>query len=182
MDTKETKVIQNPWEDARVGVDAVTKLHVDSVATLVAHFNYRGWDFEILGVGSMITSPVFLRRWRVLPMWMDPKTIIPEEGLLRLNYLKELGLNIQGEIIAHEILKPKKENMVHVDWYEVGIRLKEGTENAGDVLRATGKVLGGAAIGMLALPALLLADPILILVVDNVRIGIYAWYERPGVS
>lgn len=177
----ETKEIRNPWVDAKVGVDAVTGLHVDSVATLVAHFKHRGWKPEILGVGPMITSPVFLRSWYMLPRAYD-NSVIPQEGLQRLNYAKKLGLNIQGEIIAHEIVKREGNKIVQVDWLEAGIQLKKAASTAGEAISTAGEVLGSLIIGAVALPTVLLIDPVLILVVDNVRIEIFSWFERPGVS
>ncbi len=146
-------------------------------ATATALFESRGWEPRLSGFG-ILTAPLYTGRYYYLSRSMDTKTIIPQEGLDRLEALDELGIQYQQMIIGHEVKKPEKGKIVEVDWLELGQRAKESA------LTAT-RIVGGAMVGMANLLAssVLLLDPRLSIVLndhDNPWFEVYKWFDKSG--
>ena len=93
--------------------DLIVKSEVD----LVLEFAKKeGWeDCEIFGYGDMLTQPLESKGWKLIPADLY-KYSIPTEAVARLHQIINLGVRIQGVIIAddergtkppHEPAKPK---------------------------------------------------------------------------
>ena len=142
------------------------------MATLSALFESRGWEMRIVRFGKMITEPKYDGDYYYLPMSMD-KSIIPQEGLQRLKAVEEMGIEIQGIVIGHEVKKSEKKQVIDIDWLELGTRMKN---SASTIAKGVGSVLTFAV----AIPAALLADPMLIIVLNDeaqTNVEIFWWLD-----
>lgn len=156
------------------------KVKANDLAILIEHFDKQGWNWDIARFGKMITSPVYDGKYYYFPDWLD-KTNIPQEGLQRLNALEELGIEVQGVIIGHEVKKPEKNRAIEIDWMELGQRAKNVAKTSTLVTAGVvGTVVGGLLIGLatlLAMPITFL-DPMIIVVLNdeaNTNVEIYYW-------
>ena len=153
-------------------------------ATATALFESRGWETRLAGF-SILTSPLYRHGYWWTTENLGDKTIIPQEGLDRLEALDEIGIEYQQIVIAHEVVKPDKKRILEIDWMELGQRTKEAAKTAAIVSVA---VIGTVAVViltglghlMLTMPMTLLADPRLIVVLndpDNPWFEVYKWLD-----
>lgn len=147
-------------------------------ATATALFESRGWETRLAGFG-ILTSPLYRQGYYWVTEKKGGKTIIHQEGLDRLEALDGIGIEYQQMIIAHQVLKPKPSTAVHVDWVEVGERVKNTTITTGKIV---GTVLGGLAVGLgtLLISSVTMIDPRLCVVLndpDNPWFEVFKWFD-----
>jgi len=81
------------WQDFKV------RNEIDSVLE-IAH--QEGWeDCEIFGYGDMITEPLEVMGWKLIPADLYEYSI-PTQGIGRLKKIIDAGVRIQGVIIADD--------------------------------------------------------------------------------
>ena len=150
-------------------VEVKTEVKTSDMATISALFESQGWELRYAGTNPMLTAPVYEGKHYYLPDWLD-NTIIPQEGLQRLKAIEEMGIEYQV-VIGHEVKKPEKKRVIDVDWLELGTRMRNSVST---IARGVGSVLTFAV----ALPAVLLVDPMLIIVLeDNTNVEIFWWLD-----
>ena len=161
-------------------VEVKTETKTSDVATISALFESHGWELRYAGTNPMLTEPVYEGKHFYLPDWLDP-TIIPQEGLQRLKAIEEMGIEIQGVIIGHEVKKPEENRVIDVDWTELGQRARKTAKTTAAV---TGAILGGIASALLvgfastAESVFETVDPMLIIVLeDNTNLEIFWWLD-----
>lgn len=159
-------------KDIKVAPAKVIKPEVSDFEMLKSYFKSRNWECRDAGNVGMIESIVYEGDQFYLPREMD-ETIIPQEGLQRLNTLDELGINVKGVVIGHDIPKEKEH------WWN-----EERTDQAIMVAGAVGAAfvaIVGALIGVcvyVIFSALCAGDPMLIVVLeDDTWVEIYWWFE-----
>lgn len=176
--------------EAEVVMKEVTSfIKVEDFTNLTEYFDNQGWDWEIAGFGSMISSPEYVGKFYYVPRSKDTKTIIPHEGLQRLKAVEELGISVQGIIIGHEVVKRQGGQIV--DWLEVQQRARIAANKmkvrARCAAKATAKalpvILGALLAGVVmltgyALLGLMTIDPKLIIILSDeyqTRVTIFKW-------
>ena len=179
----EVKVLEREreeWVDQTL-LKVLKRSSEDDLEIIKSYFDDRGWDWDVAGFG-MITSPFYDGKYYYLPEHLD-KTIIPQEGLQRLKAVKELGIEIQGVIIGHEVKKPAKKRVVDIDWTELGQQVRGVAKTTAMV---TGAVVGGigsvllSGVATTAESVFDLVDPMLIIVLNdsaNTNVEIYWWLD-----
>lgn len=184
--------------DADVEVKEVT-YKVEDFTNLTEYFESQGWEWEITGFGSMISSPEYVGKFYFVPRSKDTKTTIPQEGLQRLKAVEDLGVSVQGLVIGHEVVKRQGGQII--DWLEVQQLVRIAARKmelrarcaATTTAKALPKIMGAILVGagllvglaLTALPALLLIDPKLIVILNDehqTRVTIFKWDTEYSTS
>jgi hypothetical protein len=144
----------------------------------------EGWPFRILGQAPMLTEPMRIQDWFLVPA-LEDSTPLPDATMERLYAIYGNSIHPQGFVLVHEAplrltspVQEKTKPTKTVDFKKIG-------GAALGFAALTGSVLAGAAIavvgGLLILPAGLIAaaviiDPILVAVMpDNTWVEIDRW-------
>jgi len=151
---------------------------------LLALGREEGWPFRMLGKAPMLTEPIRIQDWLLVPA-LEDSTPLPDTTMERVYAIYTDGIRPSGFVLVHEASKrlaaPMQDEVKpvkKVDFKKIG-------GAALGLAALTGSVLAGAAIavigGLLILPAGLLAaavviDPILVAVMpDNTWVEIDRW-------
>lgn len=137
--------------------------------------DFMGWRTHIIGQAPMLTEPVRLQDWLLVPAQLDT-TPIPARTLRRIHTIYSQGLHPQGFVMVHEAPmqltdpSPNAREKGPVQWEAVG-------QVVGGVARVLGMLmLGGMLLPVGLLAGLIMLDPILIAVTqDNYWIEIDRW-------
>lgn len=151
---------------------------------LLALGREEGWPFRILGQAPMLTEPVRIQDWLLVPA-LEDSTKLPDSAMERLYAIYADGIQPQGFVLVHEaplrLTSPVNEESKSSKTFD----LKKIGGAALGLAALTGSLIAGAAIavvgGLLILPAGLIAaavivDPILVAVMpDNTWVEIDRW-------
>ena len=149
----------------------------DDVMTLMELADVNGWDFHVVGEGTMLTQHHVVDGWDLMPLELFEKEI-PDEGLMILEEVRK-AVPILGVIIADKI-KPKPIIAVPKDF------------DWGKALKILGAIAGILAVVVLA-PIILFGigvmavglaglcgggDPLLLVVLeDETYLQVFAWVD-----
>jgi len=151
---------------------------------LLALGREEGWPFRILGQAPMLTEPVRIGDWLMVPA-LEDSTPLPDSSMERLYAIYAGGIRPQGFVLVHEaplrLTTPVEEETKSKKM----MNLKQIGGAVLGLTALTGSLIAGAAIalvgGLLILPAGLIAaavivDPILVAVMpDNTWVEIDRW-------
>lgn len=135
---------------------------------LLALGDFMGWRTQLIGEAPMLTEPVRLRDWLLVPAHED-SVRLPARTLRRIQTIYSQGLRPQGFVVVHEapmqLPAPEadadKQHDKEIEWKGIG-------KTAGTIV----KVLGVLALSSFLLPlglvaGVVLLDPILIAVTED---------------
>ena len=151
---------------------------------LLALGREEGWHFRILGQAPVLTEPVRIQDWLLVPA-LEDSTPLPDSTMERLYAIYACGIHPQGFVLVHEaplrLTSPVQEETKPTKTVD----LKKIGGAALGLAALTGSLIAGAAIavvgGLLILPVGLIAaavivDPILVAVMpDNTWVEIDRW-------
>jgi len=135
---------------------------------LLALGDFMGWRTQLIGEAPMLTEPVRLRDWLLVPAHEDNGRL-PARTLRRIQTIYSQGLRPQGFVVVHEapMQLPAPEADVAIQ-RDKEIEWKGIEKAAGTIV----KVLGILALSSFLLPlglvaGVVLLDPILIAVTED---------------
>ncbi len=111
----------------------------------------NGWDFQPLGRAPMLTEPVHLGEWVLVPAHQDG-SVLPDHAMERVQAIYEAGVRPVGFVLAHEVTMllsaPAQEESEEEEEKVPFIQWPVLIDKARSALRVGAGVLGTIALGL----------------------------------